>query len=705
MLPPTPRRAGDRAAVAELVQRAQAALARGSVRAAIDLLQQAIARDPSDVEPAFHLGNLFAVQGQTREAIAAYERALQIAPEHASLKVNLGITLGQTGDVTGAERHFTDVLRREPAHIRAHSATSRSRCSSAAHSPTRSRTTTACWRPRPRRAPRSGTIAAYANNNWATAPARSKASVAPRHSSPHSAAIAANLGLLLYDRGHLDAAKPALEHALLLNPQRALVAAQLLYVDLHFADWTDFERRRDELVATVATLQRRPGETVPPYVLLAVCDDPALQLAAARRWAWPAAGEPPRIARRTQARMRLGFVSSAFHDHPVPRLLVDVLERLDRARYALHAYALGRGPRDALRQRVERSVDAFVELGHLATADAVARIRSDDIDLLFDLTGHTGQARPDVFAARPAPVQINYLGYAGTLGGSYWDYVLTDDYTTPPAEQAHFSEKFCTVGPCYLPSDGKRILAEPPPSRAEYGLSEGAFVFVTQAAAYKILPPLFALWMRLLESIPDAILWLRTGEAAATVNLRAEASRRGVEPDRLVFVPTEAAPRYLARYALADLFLDTYPFGSHTTVNDALFAGLPVLTLAGHSMAARASAAQLAAVGLAELVATSYDEYESIARGPGRDRKRLHTLRARLRADGHNAPLFDMGAYTRAFEAAVEHWIASAAGGARARMSAARHRAQCALPLRQRQALQGLPRSRGPDGKRNALAR
>jgi protein O-GlcNAc transferase len=660
MLPPTPQRGGDRAAVAELLQRAQAALARGSVRAAIDLLQQAIARDPSDVEPAFHLGNLFAVQGQTREAIAAYERALQIAPEHAALKVNLGITLGQTGDVAGAERHFNEVLRREGAHAGALGNLAQSLFQ-------RSAFTDALMHYDRLLAVAPAAGAEIWNNRGVCQQQlgdRGGAEQSFRRAQacePQSAAIAANLGLLLYDRGHLDAAKPALEHALLLNPQRALVAAQLLYVDLHFADWTDFERRRNELVATVATLERRPGETVPPYVLLAVCDDPALQWAAARRWAWPAAGEPPRTARRTQERLRLGFVSSAFHEHPVPRLLVDVLERLDRTRYALHAYALGRGPQDALRQRVERSVDAFVELGHLATADAAARIRSDDIDLLFDLTGHTGQARPDVFAARPAPVQINYLGYAGTLGGSYWDYVLTDAYSTPPAEQAHFSEKFCTIEPCYLPSDSKRTLAEPLPSRTEYGLREGAFVFVTQAAAYKILPPLFALWMRLLESIPDAILWLRSGEAAAAVNLRAEASRRGIDPDRLVFAPSEAAPRYLARYGLADLFLDTYPFGSHTTVNDALFAGLPVLTLAGQSMAARASAAQLAAVGLPELVATSYDDYEAIARDLAGNRERLQALRARLRGDGHNAPLFDMVAYTRSFEAAVEQ-IASAAG-------------------------------------------
>ncbi len=424
-------------------------------------------------------------------------------------------------------------------------------------------------------------------------------------------------------------------------------------------------------------------------MLLAVCDDPALQLAAARRWAWPAAGEPPRTVRRTQDRLRLGFVSSAFHDHPVPRLLVDVLERLDRTRYALHAYALGRGARDALRERIERSVDAFVELGHLATADAVARIRNDDIDLLFDLTGHTGQARPDVFAARPAPVQINYLGYAGTLGGTYWDYVLTDAYCTPPAEQAHFSEKFCTVGPCYLPSDSKRILAEPSPSRATMACRRASLSSSRKRQRTRSCRRCSRYGCACSKALPDAILWLRSGEAAATVNLRAEASRHGVEPDRLVFVPTEAAPRYLARYALADLFLDTYPFGSHTTVNDALFAGLPVLTLAGHSMAARASAAQLAAVGLAELVATSYEDYESIARDLAANRKRLHTLRARLRAMAIT-PRSSTWPPTRGPSRPPSNASRAQPGCARPH-DCGPHRAQRALPLRQRQALQGLP--------------
>src|SRR5262249_37593546 len=199
-----------------------------------------------------------------------------------------------------------------------------------------------------------------------------------------------------------------------------------------------------------------------------------------------------------------------------------------------------------------------------------------------------------------------------------------------------------------------------PPTRADYDLPEGAFVFVTQAAPYKILPAMFDVWMRLLRSLPDALLWLRPVDAAAQGNLRAEADRRGVDPRRLVFAPNEPVSRYLARYALADLYLDTHPFGSHTTVSDALFAGLPVLTIAGRSMAARASAAQVRSAGLPELAAASSGEYEAIARGLARDRDRLSMLTTRLRDAGRTSVLFDMQRYTRAFEMGVERMWADA---------------------------------------------
>jgi predicted O-linked N-acetylglucosamine transferase (SPINDLY family) len=394
---------------------------------------------------------------------------------------------------------------------------------------------------------------------------------------------------------------------------------------------------------------------VPPFAFLSICDDPALQLAAAKSFAWPspAGGGASATDVHAPGRLRIGFAASAFHDHPVPRQIVELLERLDRSRFETFAYELGSGTHDAMHARIASAVDHLVELDRMSTPGVVARIRADRVVILFDLTGHTEYARPDVFAARPAPVQVNYLGHAGTLGAAYYDYLISDATATPPAEQPNFIEQLVDIGGCYFPGDSRRTLAAPTSTRADYGIPAGASVFVSQAAPYKILPAMFDLWMRLLGQVDDSVLWLRPMREQAEANLRTEALRRSIAPQRLVFAPQEPAAQYLARYRLADLYLDTYPFGSHTTVNDALFAGLPVVTLAGRSMASRASASQLRAAGLPELVANSHDEYAAIVLELARDRARLGALATRLREDGHASPLFDTQAYTRRFEAAI----------------------------------------------------
>ena len=641
-----------------LLRKAHAALAARRDAEAFELLQRAAAGDPTNPEALFHLGNLLAVRGDSAAAIAAYERALQFAPSHPELLVNLGITHAQAGAADRAEACYREALLRQPAHLGAlgnlaHLQFGREDFASALETYDRlvamiPQAGPEIWNNRGICQQRLGDRAA-AEQSFRRALAL----------QPESAEINANLGLLLCEGRRYDAAAPLLRRAHALEPRRAIVAAQALDVDLQFAEWRDFERRRDAVLAAVAAFDSQPKQSVPPYLMLALCDDPALQLAAAKRWAWPgppAARDDERKPRAgsEDGRVRIGFVSTAFHEHPVPRLLIGLLEHLDRARFDVHAYSLGRGEADALRARIERAVTAVVDLGHSPTAAMAERIRDDGIGMLFDLTGHTGQGRPDLFASRAAPIQVNYLGYAGTLGASYYDFVITDRFTTPEAARADFVERLCYVGECYLPSDPARQKAVPAPERAEYGLGEDAFVFMTQAATYKIQPPLFDVWMRLLRSLPEAVLWLRPADPAVQKNLRAEADRRGVDPRRLVFAPNEPLPRYLARFALADLYLDTYPFGSHTTVNDALAAMLPVLTIAGRSMAARASAAQVRAASLAELVAGSSTEYESLAQALSRDRWRLDSLASRLRRDGSASTLFDMQRYARSFEAALD---------------------------------------------------
>jgi protein O-GlcNAc transferase len=647
-----------------LLKEARRALDAGRAAAAVAFVDQALAKklDARHGEALFELGNLLADRNEPASAIAVFERALQLFPGHPGLMINLGAQLDRIGAPARAERCYRDVLNRRPDEVAAlanlaHLLFMQERYADALGAYDRLVAVAPdapadVWNNR-------GVCQKHARDRGAEASFRRALELAPE--SPQ---ILANLGFLLAEQRNYADARPLLQRARLLDPSRLQVAAQCVDLQLQFADWVEFQRNRDAIVAAVA-LPGGPRQAVPPFAFLSICDDPALQLAAAKSFAWPRpAGGGPASATDTSAprRLRLGFAASAFHDHPVPRLIVELLERLDRNRFETIAYELDSSTHDAMHARIVSAVDTFTELGRLSTPDAVARIRADRIAILFDLTGHTEFARQDVFAARPAPVQVNYLGYAGTLGAAYYDYLISDATTTPLSAQPNYAEKLVDIGACYFPSDSRRTIAALTSTRADYGLPAAAFVFVAQAAPYKILPEMFNLWMRLLGHVDDSVLWLRPMRAEAEANLRAEATRQNIAPQRLVLAPREPAAEYLARFRLADLYLDTYPFGSHTTVNDALFAGLPVVTLAGRSMASRASASQLRAVGLPELVANSQGEYEAIALGLARDRERLGALATRLRENGHASPLFDMHAYVRQFEAVIMRMVRDSIG-------------------------------------------
>ena len=633
--------------------------------------RRALELDPRNAETLFHLGNLHSERNEADAAVAAYEKALQIAPGTPSLLINLGLQLERGGRLNEAERCYRDVLVTRTTQIEALANLAdllfrQGRYGEALEQYDRlvERVPDApaeVWNNR-------GVCQKYTWNNSAAIQSFQRA----LELEPESPQVLANLGFAEYERGRYEVSRLLLEKAQKLDPARLQIRAHLLDLDLQFADWNDFDRKRDELVDAVAAIGDRPRQTVAPFAFMSICDEPVLQLAAAKSFAWPA--EPSDTARKRHLmtdtgvpRLRLGFVSTVFHEHPVPRLIIDLLERLDQRKFEIYAYALGTGVADAMRARMASLASAFREVAGKSAGDIAAQIRADRIEILFDIAGHTEYARPDVFAARPAPLQVNYLGQAGTLGADYYDYIGTDPYTTPPGEQANFAERFWYLGDCYFPCDSLRPIAEPLASREEYGLAAEAFVFLSQAAAFKLVPPIFDTWMRLLNQAGNSVLWLRPMLPLAKANLRAEAARRGIDPERLVFAPKEALPRYLARYRVADLYLDTHPFGSHTTVNDALFAGLPVLTLAGRSMAARASASQVRAVGLAELIATSHEEYESIALSLVHDPGKLRALTARLRTEARASPLFDMASYVRRFEAGLLQIWRDYMAGTRAR--------------------------------------
>jgi protein O-GlcNAc transferase len=638
-----------------LLKQARRALDGGHGAAAAAFVEQALAKKLAahNGQALFDLGNLFANRDDTATAHALFERALELYPGHPGLLVNLGVVLERGGDTAGAERAFRQVLAREPSDIPALANLAQllfgqERFADAL--PIYDRIVAAAPEAPAEIWNNLGVCQKQMRDRRAEASFRRALSLAP-----DSQQVLANLGFLLAGRQRYEEARPLLERAHALDPSRLQVAAQCVELQLQFADWKDFEPRRTAIMAALAGDGGR-GQAVVPFGFMAICDDPALQLAAARSFAWPelAASAPASPSRRTIAgqRLRLGFAGSAFHDHPLSRLIAELVERLDRDQFETFAYELDVSTRDDARDRIERGVGSYVELGRMHSSHAVERIRNDGIDMLFDLSGHTAGARPDLFAARPAPIQISYLGYAGTLGASYYDYVISDIVATPASEQAHFTEKLVLLEGCYLPSDSRRVIAGPA-TRADYALPADAFVFVNQAAPYKLLPEMFDVWMRLLRAIDDAVLWLRPMHEQARLNLGKQAQARGVAPTRLAFAPQEPSPRYLARFRLADLYLDTYPFGSHTTVNDALFAGLPVVTLCGRSMAARASASQLRAAGLLDLAADSHDAYAGVALALARDRGRLDEMTRFLRERGQASSLFDMAAYVRRFEDAL----------------------------------------------------
>jgi len=304
-----------------------------------------------------------------------------------------------------------------------------------------------------------------------------------------------------------------------------------------------------------------------------------------------------------------------------------------------------------MRARIEQAFDRFVDVGPLSHADAAARIHADRVDILVDLTGYTNLARTEIAALRPAPVQVNFLGYPGTMGADFIDYIITDRFITPPGHEAHYSEQPVYLPGSYQANDRKRSVAGTPP-RSELGLPEKSFVFCCFNQMTRILPDVFAAWMRLLKAVPDSVLWLLKSNAWAEQNLRREAQRHGIAPERLVFAPVLPQERHLGRFGAADLFLDTSPYNAHTTASDALWAGLPVLTCAGDTFASRVAGSLLTAVGLPELVTRSMADYEALALRLARNPGELAGLRDKLLRNRSTAPLFDTPAFTRHLEAA-----------------------------------------------------
>ncbi|MCD6040438.1 MAG: tetratricopeptide repeat protein [Burkholderiales bacterium] len=630
------------------MQAAWDALERNDFRFAEAAAREALARAPADGEALYLLGSTLLFEGRAAEALGplteaarrltrrgvAYrlghchlalgdfkraEEALRgetrSYPESANAHNTLGVALVNQGRQLEALAAFVAALRADALHAEA--------------------------------ANNAGNVLRSLGRNAEALPYLQSAVTA----QPGLADAHHNLGLVLHALQRYDEAAAAFRHAVELEPRKPYGLGSLVWAELHACQW-------DSLAAHADALREQVREGVPqsPFTLLAVSDSPQEQRQCAEqhlRETLAGPFEPLMPAKRYgHSRLRLAYLSADFHQHATAQLTARLFELHDRSRFEVLGISYGPDDGSAARARLRRAFDKFIDVIDMNDAQAAQALRELEVDIAIDLKGLTANARPGILARRPAPVQATYLGYPGTTGAAFIDYVLADETVVPPAEQRFFSEKAVYLPHTYQVNDATVRIAERTPSRKEARLPEDGFVFCCFNNTWKLTPTMFDVWMRLLSSVPRSVLWLLQPGDAARQNLEDAAFARGVEPSRLVFAPRAPHPEHLARHRLADLFLDTLPYNAHTTTSDALWAGLPVLTCRGTTFAGRVAAGLLGAAGLPELVTARLADYEARALELARDRHTLALLRDKLARNRLACPLFDNERACRNIEAA-----------------------------------------------------
>jgi len=571
---------------------------------------------------ALHLRGLIAYrQGDRQAAIEWVRRAVRAAPDAAPVRNDLGNLLIEEGRTTEAVAEYQRAIQIAPDFAQAHN-----NLGNAFQIAARVEESVRCY--------------------------RQALSLSPQYAEAHR-----NLGSALRRLGRLAEAVACFQTAVELNPGYAEAMAQLVHEMKSVCDWSRIGQLTKQLVEVVEA-QSAP---VNPFVFLSLETTARQQLLCARRWAAEHVGAggnkaaPAQAAARADGRITLGYLSADFQEHATAHLTAELFSLHDRKRFRVIGYSYGADDQSPMRRRLIAGFDDFVDLEPASHAEAAARIRRDGVDILVDLKGYTRHARPEIVALRPAPIQVSYLGYPGTMGTTAVDFILADRFVIPPDQQPYYSEEVVYLPECYQVNDSGRTIADQAPSRQECGLPETGFVFCCFNNAYKLTPGMFDIWMRLLVAAPGSVLWLLESNPEMAGNLRREAEARlagGAE--RLVFAPVLPNAEHLARLRLADVFLDTLPYNAHTVASDALWAGCPVITCAGETFASRVAGSLLRAVGLPETIATCLADYEALAGRLAREPAELHGIRERLRANRLSAPLFDCRRFTRDLEEAYQ---------------------------------------------------
>ncbi len=630
---------------------------RGDLAAALACYDRAIARAPSFVDAHGNRGVALLRLGRWQDALDSFDRALRYRPDFVEAWSNRGIALKDMGRWEEALASQDQAIRHQPGftpawYNRAMALQRLQRLDEARDS------FAAVLARRPDHADAAFGLGCvlYELGRPDEAVAQFDRALAIR---PGFAAALGYRGDALHQLGGLDLAVDSYRAALRLAPTDSEMASRLLFLKAQMADW------QPEPGLDPATLGIAAG-IVRPFNLLALDDSAERQLIRARNWAraqYPLSmsATHERPAGRPE-RLRIGYFSADFHDHATMALIGSLFAAHDRSRFEVHAFSFGPDRSDPMRARAVETADTFHDVRTRSDGEIAALARAAGIDIAVDLKGYTQDARPGIFAHGPAPVRIAWLGYPGSSGADFIDYIVADRVVIPPSQRGHFSEKLISLPASYQINDRLRPMAAAPADRAALGLPEDGFVFCCFNNSFKISAEAFAIWMRLLGRGEGSVLWLLRDNDWAAANLRRAAEAHGIDPARLVFADRVSAADHLARQAQADLFLDSFAYNAHTTASDALWMGVPLVTRLGESFASRVAGSLLHALDLPELATDSAEAYERLALELARDRGRLATIRERLATQRLASPLFDtprfVGDLERGFERAYDRWLA-----------------------------------------------
>ncbi|MEH2179006.1 TIGR03032 family protein [Nostoc sp.] len=650
--------------VEQLYQQALALQKQLQLTEAIAQYEQIIAQYPQYAPAWYQLGVIMDNQGQTQQAVLAYQQALTINPKYAQAHNNLGIVEVAEKNLEKAIACFESAIVSNPNYAFAHNNLGlvwqmQGKLSAAA----------AKFQEALQKNPEYAeaylnlgiVLEAQENLQSAIACYRSAVRHKPDYIKAYIRLGSALLSLAMVTQGQVDEARVAFEKVLQLQPDSAEAFNYLFYLKEMSCDW---QMRQSDLTRiweqTLWEVEKAKLTTISPFDSLYKPWDRTFLLKIARthgeniktQWASQKQSLNFTHSRSLNGRLRIGYLSNDSHNHAISHLTKSLFNLHDRANFEIFVYSLSADDNSEYRQHIAVNCEHFQDITTLSIEESARQIYNDGIHILIDLKGYTAGSRSAILALRPVPIQVSYLGYPGTMGADFIDYIISDPILTPPEFADGFSEKLVTLPHSYQVNDHQQAIASTPVTRSQYGLPESSFVFCCFNNNYKIEPQIFDIWMRILAAVPGSVLWLLVRFPAAEDNLKKEAQARGINSERLIFAQYHPKAEHLARHQLADLFLDTLYYNSHTTASDALWAGLPIITCLGKTFASRVAASLLTAVGLPDLIIKNLEQYEQLAIHLGHSPSALQELKQKLAQNRTTYPLFDTPRFTHNLEQA-----------------------------------------------------